>query len=227
MHFNTIKPGILLIIVIATCNNGLGATQSYITDEFEVTLRSGASTTNEILLLLKSGQAVTLIEQDLDSGYSLVETESGNQGYILSRYLVDLPPAKQRLEQLQLSTAGQVQENLSLLAEVESLQTSLSIQQSDNENLTEALLASEEELNRVRTAAEYAFEAIEANKVLQASLGQLQEQNSNLSEENEALKDSTELDWFLRGGAVALVAFLIGILITRIRWRKQQSWGAY
>ena len=227
MHFNTIKPGILLIIVIATCNNGLGATQSYITDEFEVTLRSGASTTNEILLLLKSGQAVTLIEQDLDSGYSLVETESGNQGYILSRYLVDLPSAKQRLEQLQLSTAGQVQENLSLQAEVESLQTSLSIEQSDNDDLNEALLASEEELNRVRTAAEYAIEAIEANKALQASLGQLQEQNSNLSEENEALKDSTELDWFLRGGAVALVAFLIGILITRIRWRKQQSWGAY
>ena len=96
MEFNIIKPAVLLITLFATCNYSLAATQNYVTDEFEVTLRSGTSTTNEILLLLKSGQAVTLIEQDAESGYSLVITESGIQGYVLSRYLVDLPSAKQR-----------------------------------------------------------------------------------------------------------------------------------
>jgi SH3 domain protein len=48
-----------------------------------------------------------------------------------------------------------------------------------------------------------------------------------LTDENATLKDSTRMDWFIRGAAVSLVAFLIGILMTRIRWKKQESWGSY
>jgi SH3 domain protein len=226
MYLKIIKPGLLLFTLIATCNYSLAASQSYITDEFEVTLRSGTSTTNEILALLKSGQAVTLVEQDPVSGYSLVITEAGLQGYVLSRYLVDLPSARQRLEQLQLNATEQIQENRSLQAELGSLQSRLSIQQSDNERLEQTLLATQQELDRVKTAAENALQMIEENRTLEASLGELQEQNLNLSEENAVLKDSTRLDWLLRGGGLTLVAFLIGILVTRIRWRKQNSWGA-
>lgn len=226
MEIKIIKPAVLLITLFATCNYSLAATQNYITDEFEVTLRSGTSTTNEILSLLKSGQAVTLVEQDLVSGYSLVITEAGIQGYVLNRYLVSLPSAKQRLEALQLSAADQVQANLSLEAEVEGLQSRLSTQQSDNKRLEQALLASQKELDRVKAAAESTLQVIENNSTLEASLGELQEQNSNLSEENAALQDSTQLDWLIRGGGITLVAFLIGILVTRIRWRKQESWGA-
>ena len=31
----------------------------------------------------------------------------------------------------------------------------------------------------------------------------------------------------VRGGAVSLIAFVIGILVTRIRWKKRDSWGSY
>ena len=226
MEFKIIKPAVLLLTLFATCNYSLAATQNYVTDEFEVTLRSGSSTTNEILSLLKSGQAVTLIEQDAESGYSLVITESGIQGYVLNRYLVDLPSAKQRLGQLQQSATEQIQQNLALETEVEDLQSRLSIQQSNNQRLEQALLVSQKELDRVKAAAENALQVIENNRTLEASLSELQEQNSNLSEENAALQDSTQLDWLIRGGGVTLVAFLIGILVTRIRWRKQNSWGA-
>ena len=170
---------------------------------------------------------MTLIEQDAESGYSLVITESGIQGYVLNRYLVDLPSAKQRLEQLQQSTAEQIRQNLVLEAEVEDLQSRLSIQQSNNQRLEQALLVSQKELDRVKSAAENALQVIEDNRKLEASLSELQEQNSNLGEENAELQDSTQLDWLIRGGGVTLVAFLIGILVTRIRWKKQESWGAY
>jgi len=89
------------------------------------------------------------------------------------------------------------------------------------------LLVSQKELDRVKAAAANALQVIEDNKKLEASLSELQEQNSNLNEENAALQDSTQLDWLIRGGGVTLVAFLIGILVTRIRWKKQESWGAY
>ncbi|MDH3450262.1 MAG: TIGR04211 family SH3 domain-containing protein, partial [Gammaproteobacteria bacterium] len=74
-----------------------GAETKYITDEFEVTMRSGTSTANSIVRMLRSGEAVTVIDEDLPSQYSLVETAGGKQGYVLSRFLMDIPAARERL----------------------------------------------------------------------------------------------------------------------------------
>jgi SH3 domain protein len=63
----------------------------YITDEFEVTMRSGTSTSNSIVRMLRSGQAVTVLEEDLASQYSLVETDDNKKGYVLSRFLMEVP----------------------------------------------------------------------------------------------------------------------------------------
>jgi SH3 domain protein len=56
---------------------------------------------------------------------------------------------------------------------------------------------------------------------------QLREEKAVLSDTNAELSDSTQIDWFVRGAAVSLIAFIIGILVTRIRWRKKDSWGSY
>jgi len=229
---------ILLLSAIATSSSALAitstasdnntiSTKRYITDVFEVTLRSGTSTTNEILMLLKSGQAVTLLEQDSVSQYSLVKAENGKQGYILSRFLVDIPPARQRLASLQQETAAQKQENESLKSEISTLQTDLANLLLSNENLKNSVETSEDELERVSIAAESTFDVIEANRTMEATITSLQQQQSLLADENAILKDSTRMDWFIRGGAVSLLAFLIGILVTRIRWKKQESWGSY
>ncbi|MFA9420792.1 MAG: TIGR04211 family SH3 domain-containing protein [Gammaproteobacteria bacterium] len=238
MFLKNLKLCILLLSAIATSSSALAITSTdsdknpipakmYITDVFEVTLRSGTSTSNEILMLLKSGQAVTLLEQDSVSQYSLVKAENGKQGYVLSRYLVDTPSAKQRLASLQQETAAQKQENQSLKSEISILQTDLANLLLSNENLKNSLQTSEDELERVSMAAESTLEVIETNRTMEATIAKLQQQQSLLADENAVLKDSTRMDWFIRGAAVSLVAFLIGILVTRIRWKKQDSWGAY
>lgn len=237
MYSKNLKLCILLLSAIIASNSALAITstsgddnyivaQKYITDEFEVTLRSGTSTSNEILMLLKSGEPVTLLEEDLISQYSLVKAENGKQGYVLSRYLVDTPSARQRLFSLQQATATQNQEYQSLQAQVSNLQADLSNQLANNENLKSSLRFSEEELERVSLAAENSLDIIEKNRIMEATIAELQQQQSLLSDENTALKDATKMDWFLRGGAVSLIAFLIGILVTRIRWKKQDSWGS-
>jgi len=238
MFLKNFKLCILLLSAIAASSSALAITSTasdnnpvsakmYITDVFEVTLRSGTSTSNEILMLLKSGQAVTLLEQDSVTQYSLVKAENGTQGYVLSRYLVDVPSATQRLASLQQATAAQEQENQSLKAEISILQTDLTNQLDNNENLKKSLQVSEDDLERVSLAAESTLDTIEKNRVMEATIAELQQQQSLLSDENAILKDSTRMDWFIRGGAVSLIAFLIGILITRIRWKKHESWGAY
>ena len=112
-------------------------------------------------------------------------------------------------------------------SEIGELNQALSQEQSDNQALKTTLRASEQELGRVRTAAQNTLDILEQNKRLQNVVEQLRQEKEQLTETNAELSDSTRLDWFVRGGAVSLIAFAIGILVTRIRWKKRDSWGSY
>jgi SH3 domain protein len=199
----------------------------YVTDVFEVTMRSGTSTSNSIVRLLRSGEPVTLLENDLATQYSLVETEDGKQGYVLTRFLMDSPASKQQLAELRSKFEQQQARLAEKAAESTELKQSLQQEQADNAALKTALRASEQELAEVRDAAQNTLNILEQNKRLQTVVDELRQEKTVLSETNARLSDSTQIDWFVRGAAVSLIAFVIGILVTRIRWRKQDSWGSY
>ncbi len=203
------------------------AETKYVTDEVEIMMRTGTSTNNSIVRVLRSGESVTLIEADQTSQYSLVETEGGKQGYVLSRFLLDEPVARQQLatlrerhEQQQLRVDEQAQELAQLSAELQQ-------ERSDNEVLKKTLRASEQELAQIREAAQDTLNILEQNKRMQTVVDELRKEKAVLSEANAELSDTTQIDWFVRGAAVSLIAFLIGIVVTRIRWRKKDSWGSY
>ena len=217
----------LLALVFLCASSPSYAQTAYVTDEFEVTMRSGTSTSNSIVRMLGSGQAVTVLEEDEATQYSLVETGDGKQGYVLTRFLMDQPAARQSLAELEESYAQQQQRLEERNTEVAELTQLLNQQKSDNENLQSSLRTSEQELRQVRSAAEDTLNILEQNKQLQTAVDQLQREKAKLNETNAELSDSTRMDWFVRGGAVSLVAFLIGIIVTRIRWKKQDSWGSY
>jgi len=218
---------ILLALVCFFAAGPLHADTRYITDEFEVTMRSGTSTSNSIVRMLNSGEAVTVLEEDLAAQYSLVETASGKQGYVLTRFLMPIPAARQRLVELEARFEKQKTRLNQQSSEIAELKQSLGQEKTDNSTLTTTLRASEQELTEVRTAAQDTLSILDQNKRLQTVVDELRQEKAELSETNAELTDSTRLDWFLRGGAVSLIAFVIGILVTRIRWKKQDSWGSY
>ncbi len=212
---------VLLASSIAT------AETKYITDQFEVTMRSGTSTANSIVRMLRSGEAVVILEEDLASQYSLVETDDGKKGYVLSRFLMDEQAARARFAQLQVRHE-QLQQRLDQQGEdIAQLNQSLAQEKDDNQTLKTTLRASEQELSQVRQAAQDTLNILEQNKQLQTVVDELRQDKEALTETNAELSDSTRLDWFVRGGAVSLIAFVVGILVTRIRWKKQDSWGSY
>ena len=218
----------LLALVYFFATGPLYAAETrYITDEFEVTMRSGTSTSNSIVRMLRSGEAVTVLEEDQEAKYSLVETAAGKQGYVLTRFLLPIPSARQRLEELEARFTQQKTRLNEQSSEMAELKQSLGQEKADNSALTTTLRASEQELTEVRTAAQETLSILDQNKRLQTVVDQLRQEKAELSETNAELTDSTRLDWFLRGGAVCLIAFVIGIVVTRIRWKKQDSWGSY
>lgn len=199
----------------------------YVTDEFEITMRSGTSTSNSIVKMLKSGEAVTVLEDDLATQYTLVEAGDGKQGYVLSRFLMGQPAARESLASLQERFAQQKERIDTQAQRIAELEGALEQEKTDNQALKSTLRASEQELAEVRGAAQDTLNILEQNSQLQTVVEELRMEKTALEETNAKLSDSTRLDWFVRGGAVSLIAFLIGIIVTRIRWRKQDSWGSY
>ncbi len=223
--FNPIK-SLFTFTLLAISFNSVAETR-YITDQFEVTMRSGSSTSNSIISLLQSGQAVTLLEQDPETQYSLVETANGKQGYVLTRFLINQPAARERLAKLQVKSE-QLQNTIDDLQQ--ELTNYRNIKQTDNqqiEQLQNNLQQTEKALSDLKLATSDTVGVLNKNKSLQSRISELVEEKERLSEENARYKDSTAMDWFVRGAAVSLIAFLLGILVTRIRWKKQDSWGSY
>lgn len=218
---------LMLLLTLTLTPVAAQTTQYVTTEDIKVMMRTGTSLNNKILKELGSGDAVTVIEENLASDWSQVEVEDGTRGYVLTRFLSEVPVARQQLSELQARFARQQDQIAQQGEEIEQLQASLAQEKSDNDALKTTLRASEQELSGVRSAAENTLAILEQNKQLQTTLNELQLERTRLADENLELKDSTRLDWFVRGGAVCLIAFVIGILVTRIRWRKRDSWGSY
>jgi SH3 domain protein len=222
-----IRISLLMFFLLAGAPILHAAEVKYVTDVFEVTMRSGTSTSNAIVRLLTSGEAVTVLESDLASQYSLVEIEDGKQGYVLTRFLEDSPAARELLQDLRVKFDQQQLRLDEQQTEITQLKQSLQQEQTDSQTLKTTLRASEQELSEVRSAAQNTLNILEQNKQLQTVVDQLREEKTVLSDSNAELSDSTQIDWFVRGAAVSLFAFIIGILVTRIRWSKKDSWGSY
>ena len=227
MNNNPYLKVLLFVLLVSMLSSAKANTTQYVTDELEVTMRSGTSTANNIVRMLKSGQSVRLLEEDLASKYSLVETQEGKKGYVLSRFLSSEKTARLKVEGLNESVTRQKETISSLNTELASIKSQLGIEISDNSSLKKTLLASENELSHVRNASENTLKILDNNEQLEVIVEELRSEKQALSDENLDLKDSTQLDWFIRGAAVSLIAFFLGILVTRIRWKKRDSWGSY
>ena len=222
-----IRKFLLMFSLVVAASALQAAEVKYVTDIFEVTMRSGTSTANSIVRLLSSGAKVTVLENDLASQYSLVETEENKQGYVLTRFLMDSPAAREILQDVRARYEQQQSMLDEQQTEIEQLTEALQQEQTDGQTLKTTLRASEQELSEVRDAAQNTLNILDQNKRLQTVVNQLREEKTLLSDSNAELSDSTQIDWFVRGAAVSLIAFIIGILVTRIRWRKKDSWGSY
>lgn len=217
-----------IILIIAATFSTLGwAETRYITDQFEVTLRSGMSTSNSILSMLKSGQAVTVLEQDAETRYSLVETADGKQGYVLTRYLDGQPSGRERLKLLQAKSDKQQERIAELTSQLAEVRQTKNADDSTITDLQQRLGQTRDELASLKEATRDTIRVLKQNEDLQLRINALNEDIQKLTTENAAYKDTTAMDWFMRGAGVSLAAFLLGILVTRIRWKKRDSWGSY
>jgi SH3 domain protein len=203
------------------------AQDRYVTDSFEITLRSGPSTSNSIRQMLKSGQKLQLLEADAGTGYSKVKLDNGREGYVLNRYLDTQPSGRQRAAELE-QQVGELKTTLDQMQQQQ--QNNEQQQQTSAARITQLSTQLDQTLNAYEQLQEQTRDTVgilDQNRSQRERIQFLEQEQQRLTAENTTLKDRSAMDWFMRGAGVSLVAFLLGIIVTRIRWKKRDSWGDF
>lgn len=211
----------LAVAVLALCAAVAVVAQPtrYVTDEFRINLRSGAGNQFRILELVTTGTALQLL--DSQNGWSQVRTPDGTTGWVPSQYLSTQPAAADRL--------GRMEEQLNeARSRVETLESTLSEVRGELETARQRireLTGRRDTLNQKLDEARKGLELAEENKALKKQVIDLQRRIQDLESETERLSDRNRQDWFMVGAGVVVLGMLIGIAVTRIRWRKRSSWS--
>ena len=205
---------VVLILLFVFVGSAQAETR-YIVDQAKFQMRSGQSTGHKIVRLLPSGAAVELLGQSAE-GYSHIRSSDGKEGWILSRYLMKVPAARDRLEQFEkeLSQLGDLKKQ-KVLAERERNRL-----QSENNSLVK-------ELALLKKTAAAAAEMIAENKLLKSEAEASKKELQEFRQETDDITSSAHQRWFMLGGGAILLGVLLGLLLPYVRLRKKKRWGGY
>lgn len=204
-----------------------GAEPAWVSDRFEITLRSGPSTSNAIQLMIPSGTELKVLERDADTGYSRVRTAGGTEGWVLTRYLMNEPAAREQLQALssQLTNATSHGSTLgsqltSIRAEYQSAERSIKTLEAENARL-------EQELAEIRRTASNVLSINDENKALRDQLSAADIRVDTLENENRQLMSQTTRYWFMAGALVMVIGILLGLWLPRIRWQRRSRYDRF
>jgi SH3 domain protein len=220
---NAIIPVFLSLLVTGTA---LAETR-YVSDNLEITMRSGKGTSYGITRMLRSGTPVDVLEEDEETGYTHVRVKGGKEGWVLTRFLMKGQAARDRLAAAEKNLAELELENrkmetgmAALTEEKAALEKELAALDGQTRNVSQ-------ELSEIKRTASSALAIDAENKDLKGRVISLERQLQTLQQENEGLRDRTARDWFMVGAGVVLLGIIVGLIIPRIRWRKKSSWDTF
>ena len=198
----------------------------YVTDSFSITMRTGQGTQHKIVKSPKSGVKMTLIEEDKKTGYSHVRLQSGLEGWVLSRYLVNKPIAKSQLASAN-SKVKALQSKVNKLNEkLNATSKSKSGFEKDTNRLSKDNAKLEKELAHIKKIASNQIAINQENKKLQEQVLTLKRNMQTVQQENIKLQDRSTSNWFLIGAGVCVTGIILGLILPNLRFRRKQSWNS-
>lgn len=214
---------VLLLMAIPVAQ----AEDRWVTDEFEVMMRTGKSNSQSIVRQLKSGTKVEILAEDKAAGYAQVRIESGAEGWVLSRYLkrgptarLLLPDTEARLNKSEAKTAELKKEISELKRERQKLQNQVAELQSSGSSV-------QQQLDRVTKLSAGTIQVDDQNRQLKKRLVESDQQMELFEAENKRLGSRSNREWFLVGGAVLMLGLMLGLILPRISWKKKSSWSDF
>ena len=214
----------LLILLPAT---QAAAQSQWVSDQFEVMLRSGPSTANEIRRMLPSGIELEVLEQDSETGYTRVRTAAGTEGWVLTRYLMNEPSAREQLASLTNRLSSATAEGSSLESQLAAVNSEYDAAGRRIATLEREKSQLEDELAEIRRTAANVLAINDQNKQLRDELANAEIQAATLQQQNRELTSQTTRYWFMTGALVLVVGIVLGIWLPRIKWNRRSRYDRF
>jgi SH3 domain protein len=200
---------------------------AWVSDTFEIMLRSGPSTSNAIQLMLSSGTELEVLERDAESGYSKVKTAGGTEGWVLTRYLMNERSAREQLEALSSDLTNANSRGSTLGSQLSAIKSEYDAANRRIAALEREKAAAEKELADTKRTAANVLGINQQNQSLMDELAAAQIRADTLEQENRQLSDQTTRYWFLSGALVLLVGIILGIWLPRIRTQRRSGYDRF
>lgn len=199
----------------------------WISDVFEVTLRTGPSTSNAIQLMLESGTELDVLEADDGSGYARVRTNAGTEGWVLSRYLMAEPSAREQLTRLTEQLTNATADGSSLESQLAAIRTQYNDATRTIAGLERDKSNLQSELEEIKRTAANTLAIDSQNKNLQQQLTDAEISVSVLEQEKEQLSSQSNRSWFITGSMVLLGGILLGLILPRMKFQKKSRYDSF
>lgn len=199
----------------------------YVSDELTIPMRSGPTTSHKILKFLTSGTMVDVLDVSDDKKHTrivLIEDES-KSGWVETRLLMSQPSAREQLIAANKSSQALKEKQATLKTELAELQKKNAELQDVQSQLENKYLDLQNTLAKLRTNAAEPIRIADENEQLKQQLHNEQNKNIDLVKNNAFLADQNIKQWFMIGAGVSIGSLILGLLITRIRWKRRDSWG--
>lgn len=219
-----VKKLLLLVLCLSLSGIAQAASTRYVTDKFEINLRTGKGTQYQIVDMPSSGTPLEVLEVDEETGYSHVRTPRGREGYVLTRYLQDQPAARARLAAAERRLETLSQETAQLREQRDELRKANAEQAAALEQLRSESGRTGQELARLKTIAARPVELNQENQTLRERTVTLEKDLQMVRQENQILKDGSARDWFIAGAGVLIFGMLLGFVLPKLRGRQKSTW---
>jgi SH3 domain protein len=224
--------GIIAMILLLGTAPARAATM-YVSDELVVGVRSATGDLYQIVGYVQTGNAVEVLGEEGEFGH--VRTGSGIEGYVPLKYLETATPKATVIKSLRAERDRLKEEGSKLSGERETLWTELKSARRSHSDRADELQERIEQLggeaerlaaeleqvtHQYDTLREQARDVValaEERDLLSAENRRLLEAEASAREERDLLKGRERVRWFLAGGGVLLLGWIVGRLSRRRR----------
>jgi SH3 domain protein len=214
---------LLGLLISATAD----AQEAWVSDQFEVMLRTGPSTSNAIERVLRSGTALEVLETDSEAGYARVRTTAGTEGWVLSRYLMNEPSAREQLERLTGQLTNATNASSSVTEQLDAVRGEQNTANNRIAVLEREKSSLETELAEIKRTAANVLAIDRQNKELRDQLATTEIEVSTLEQTNRELTGQATRYWFMTGALVLIVGIILGLWLPRIKWQKRSRYDRF
>lgn len=203
-----------LFIVAATS----AAETKYVTEDLNITLRTGPGTDRKIIAFPSAGDPLEIIAPGEE--YTEVMTRGGKQGFVLTRYLTDKEPSSAVLARLE-------QKYNQVVEKYNDLKQKASQMSGDTKDLSEELAKTQKELEQQTTDYETlkseSKQFLELKAKYEKAVKEASEARAKADKVDKELQQlmSSEINTgLLYGGGLIVLGFITGFIVKRPKRRS-------